>query len=77
VLSRSGYVEALEAERTFEAQGRIENLEELVGVAREFDAAGQAPERRGRARDWRASTPSSARSRWSATPTRAATTAAW
>jgi DNA helicase-2/ATP-dependent DNA helicase PcrA len=42
VLSRSGYVEALEAERTFEAQGRIENLEELVGVAREFDAAGQA-----------------------------------
>jgi DNA helicase-2/ATP-dependent DNA helicase PcrA len=41
VLSRSGYVEALEAERTFEAQGRIENLEELVGVAREFDASGQ------------------------------------
>jgi DNA helicase II / ATP-dependent DNA helicase PcrA len=38
VLSRSGYIEALEAERTFEAQGRIENLEELVGVAREFDA---------------------------------------
>ena len=32
VLSRSGYLEALEAERTFEAQGRIENLEELVGV---------------------------------------------
>ena len=41
VLSRSGYVEALEAERTFEAQGRIENLEELVGVAREFDATAQ------------------------------------
>jgi DNA helicase II / ATP-dependent DNA helicase PcrA len=39
VLSRSGYIEALEAERTFEAQGRIENLEELVGVAREFDAS--------------------------------------
>ena len=39
-LSRSGYLDALEAERTFEAQGRIENLEELVGVAREFDAAG-------------------------------------
>jgi DNA helicase-2/ATP-dependent DNA helicase PcrA len=30
-------VEALEAERTIEAQGRIENLQELVGVAREFD----------------------------------------
>jgi DNA helicase-2/ATP-dependent DNA helicase PcrA len=41
VLSRSGYVEALEAERTFEAQGRIENLEELVGVAREFDASAE------------------------------------
>jgi DNA helicase-2/ATP-dependent DNA helicase PcrA len=41
VLSRSGYVEALEAERTFEAQGRIENLEELVGVAREFDSSDQ------------------------------------
>jgi DNA helicase-2/ATP-dependent DNA helicase PcrA len=39
VLARSGYMEALEAERTFEAQGRIENLEELVGVAREFEAS--------------------------------------
>jgi DNA helicase-2/ATP-dependent DNA helicase PcrA len=37
VLSRTGYLDALEAERTFEAQGRIENLEELVGVAREHD----------------------------------------
>ena len=42
VLSRTGYVEALEAERTIEAQGRIENLEQLVEVGREFDAA--APE---------------------------------
>jgi DNA helicase II / ATP-dependent DNA helicase PcrA len=31
-------VEALEAERTIEAQGRVENLEELVNVAREYDA---------------------------------------
>jgi len=45
VLSRSGYLEALEAERTFEAQGRIENLEELVGVAREFEASGETPPR--------------------------------
>ena len=37
VLARSGYVEALEADRSVEAQGRIENLEELVSVAREFD----------------------------------------
>jgi DNA helicase-2/ATP-dependent DNA helicase PcrA len=36
VLERSGYMESLEAERTIEARGRIENLEELVGVAREY-----------------------------------------
>jgi DNA helicase II / ATP-dependent DNA helicase PcrA len=39
VLSQTGYVEALEADRTIEAQGRIENLEQLVEVGREFDAA--------------------------------------
>ncbi len=43
VLERSGYLEALEAERTIEAQGRIENLQELVGVAREYDAAAAEP----------------------------------
>ena len=37
VLAQSGYVEALEAERSIEAQGRIENLEQLVEVGREFD----------------------------------------
>src|SRR5215217_3208134 len=37
VLERSGYLESLEAERTIEARGRIENLEELVGVAREYE----------------------------------------
>src|SRR3954454_18323088 len=36
VLEQSGYLEALEAERTIEAQGRIENLQELVGVTREY-----------------------------------------
>jgi DNA helicase-2/ATP-dependent DNA helicase PcrA len=36
VLERSGYKEALEAERTIEAQGRLENLQELVSVAREW-----------------------------------------
>jgi DNA helicase-2/ATP-dependent DNA helicase PcrA len=36
VLERSGYFDSLEAERTVEAQGRIENLQELVGVAREY-----------------------------------------
>ncbi len=37
VLQRTGYVSELEAERSIESQGRIENLQELVGVAREFD----------------------------------------
>jgi DNA helicase-2/ATP-dependent DNA helicase PcrA len=36
VLQRSGYMESLEAERTIEAQGRMENLQELVSVAREW-----------------------------------------
>jgi DNA helicase-2/ATP-dependent DNA helicase PcrA len=36
VLERTGTLEALEAERTIEARGRIENLQELVGVAREY-----------------------------------------
>jgi len=43
VLDRSGYVEALESERTIEARGRVENLEELVGVAREYDQATEEP----------------------------------
>jgi DNA helicase II / ATP-dependent DNA helicase PcrA len=42
VLAQTGYVEALEAERTIEAQGRIENLEQLVEVGREFDASAEA-----------------------------------
>ena len=36
VLEKTGTLEALEAERTIEARGRIENLQELVGVAREY-----------------------------------------
>ena len=35
----SGYIEWLEAQRTIEAQGRLENLEELVNVAAEYDAS--------------------------------------
>ena len=38
VLTDSGYLDALQAERTIEAEGRVENLQELVGVAGEFDA---------------------------------------
>jgi DNA helicase-2/ATP-dependent DNA helicase PcrA len=42
-LDETGYLAALEAERTIEAQGRLENLEELVGVAREYDASADEP----------------------------------
>jgi ATP-dependent DNA helicase UvrD/PcrA len=44
-LARTGYMEALEAEalgrgeKSFEAQGRIESLQQLVEVAHEFDAS--------------------------------------
>jgi DNA helicase-2/ATP-dependent DNA helicase PcrA len=39
ILERTGYMAELEAERSIEAAGRIENLRELVGVAQEFDEA--------------------------------------
>ena len=38
LLEETGYKDALEAERTIEAQGRLENLEELVRVTQEYDA---------------------------------------
>jgi len=50
VLSRTGYTDALEAEalggaeKTIEAQGRLENLDQLVEVAREFDAGASEEE---------------------------------
>jgi DNA helicase-2/ATP-dependent DNA helicase PcrA len=43
-LRETGYLDALEAERTIEAQGRIENLEEFVRVAREYDGMGSTGE---------------------------------
>jgi DNA helicase-2/ATP-dependent DNA helicase PcrA len=44
LLDETGYVQALEAERTIEAQGRLENLQELVEVAREFDHGAEESE---------------------------------
>jgi DNA helicase II / ATP-dependent DNA helicase PcrA len=44
LLRETGYLDALEAERTIEAQGRIENLQELVSVAREYDGTAGAGE---------------------------------
>jgi DNA helicase-2/ATP-dependent DNA helicase PcrA len=43
VLEQSGYVEALEAERTIESQGRVENLQELVSLAREWQEQNTEP----------------------------------
>ncbi|MFP5327432.1 MAG: DNA helicase PcrA, partial [Acidimicrobiia bacterium] len=37
VLDKTGYRAELEAERSIEAAGRLENLAELVGVARDFE----------------------------------------
>jgi DNA helicase-2/ATP-dependent DNA helicase PcrA len=37
VAEESGLMAALRAERTLEAEGRLENLEEFIGVAAEFD----------------------------------------
>jgi DNA helicase-2/ATP-dependent DNA helicase PcrA len=37
ILEESGMTEVLKAERTLEAEGRVENLQEFVGVAEEFD----------------------------------------
>ena len=43
VLDQSGTMAALEAERTIEAQGRQENLQELVGVAHEYQETAPEP----------------------------------
>ncbi len=40
VMEESGYVRELQAEETHDARARIENLQELVGVAREYEANG-------------------------------------
>jgi DNA helicase-2/ATP-dependent DNA helicase PcrA len=39
VLEDTGYLAELESDRSLEAESRIENLRELVGVCREFDEA--------------------------------------
>ncbi|HUK77877.1 MAG TPA: UvrD-helicase domain-containing protein [Thermoleophilia bacterium] len=43
VLDESGYSAMLQAQGTLEAEGRIENLEELVGVAAEYDQRADDP----------------------------------
>jgi DNA helicase-2/ATP-dependent DNA helicase PcrA len=41
VLDRTGYIAQLEAEQTAEAEGRLENLGELINAAVEFDRRGE------------------------------------
>ena len=43
VLDESGYSAMLQGQNTLEAEGRIENLEELVGVAAEYDQRAEEP----------------------------------
>ena len=73
VLNETGYFEALEAERTVEAEGRIENLEELIGGRRRVR---RQPRARGRERDRRRWRSSCSRSRCSPTRTRSRTSEA-
>jgi DNA helicase-2/ATP-dependent DNA helicase PcrA len=42
-LQETGYLDALRAERTIESEGRIENLEELISVAREYETNAEEP----------------------------------
>ena len=77
VLRRSGYLDELEESTDPQDEGRVDNLMELVSVAREYTervealaAAAEEDRRGGRrptARRWPASW---SRSRWSPTPTR-------
>jgi DNA helicase-2/ATP-dependent DNA helicase PcrA len=41
LLERSGYLDQLEADRTIEAEGRLENLAELVGAAGEAETVAE------------------------------------
>jgi len=43
VLDESGYEAALKAQKTLESEGRLENLEEFVGVAAEYDKRADEP----------------------------------
>ncbi|HEV7178652.1 MAG TPA: DUF3553 domain-containing protein, partial [Candidatus Baltobacteraceae bacterium] len=43
VMEESGYVRELQAEETHDARARVENLQELIGVAREYEANDPEP----------------------------------
>ena len=43
VMERSGYVRELQSEDTHDARARLENLSELLGVAREYESSEEEP----------------------------------
>ncbi len=43
VIEETGYEDGLKAQKTLEAEGRLENIEEFVGVAAEYDKRADAP----------------------------------
>jgi DNA helicase-2/ATP-dependent DNA helicase PcrA len=43
VLEETGYESALKAQKTLESEGRLENVEELIGVASEYDRRADDP----------------------------------
>ena len=43
MLDETGYEAALTAQKTLEAEGRLENIEEFVGVAAEYDKRAEEP----------------------------------
>ena len=76
VLDRTGYTDSLESSSDLQDASRVENLKELVSVAREFDGSPVRGEGRWVGR-WRSSW---SRCPWSPTPTRSPrgrSTAAW
>ncbi len=68
ILEQTGYLAELEAERSIEAHGRIENLQELVGVCREFDDGARRRRRLGPARASPGSGPPTPRPATSSSP---------
>jgi DNA helicase-2/ATP-dependent DNA helicase PcrA len=43
LIENTGYLQALKAENTLEAQGRMENLEELVNVVEDYESSSAEP----------------------------------
>lgn len=43
IMEESGYLEMLQKEKTLEAEGRVENMQELLNVADEFEKTNETP----------------------------------